>query len=89
MYLAGCQCEAEDLLEARGNQMKLGREPVAAAADSLRTPVLRAPAPSGCTLLLVPSMLTISILSLRMFSGWSSSNTLSSTPAFAHLLMRV
>lgn len=80
---------AEDLVEARGSQMKFGREPAAAAADGLRALFSRAPVPSGGTLMLVLSILTISILKRRMFSNWSSSNTRSSTPAFAHLLMRV
>jgi len=39
--------------------------------------------------MLVLSILTISILKRRMFNSCNSSNTRSSTPAFAHLLMRV
>ena len=44
--LAGAQAEAEDLLEARGNQMNLGVESAAAAPDGLGAPFLRAPVPS-------------------------------------------
>jgi len=81
--LARAQAEAEDLLEARGNQMNLGVEPTAGAADGLRAPSFRAPVPSGCTLMLVLSRLATSILTLRSCSICNSSNTLSRTPALA------
>ena len=45
--LAWAQAEAEDLLEARGNQMNLGVESAAAPPNALRPPFFRAPVPSG------------------------------------------
>ena len=66
--LAWAQAEAEDLPEARGNQMNLGVELATGATDALRAPFLRAPVPSGCTLMLVLSRLTTSILTFSSCS---------------------
>jgi hypothetical protein len=87
--LAWAPAVAEDLLEARGNQMNRGREATAAAGDGSRAPFFRARVPSGCTVMLVLSRLTTPILPRRRWSICSSSNTRSRTPAFAQRLMRV
>jgi len=69
--------------------MNLGAPPAAGAADGLGAPSLRAPVPSGCTLMLVLERLTTSILTRSSCSTCSSSNTLSRMPAFAQRLIRV
>lgn len=87
--LARRQAETEDLLEARGSQMNLAVDPVAAPFDGLNASVFRTLVPPLCALALVLSMLKTSIFTRRTFNRWSSSNTRSRAPALAHRLMRV
>ena len=60
--LSGGQRERDGTPSIRGNHMNFGGPPASGFADGLRAVFFRAPVPSGCTLTIVLSRLTASIL---------------------------
>src|SRR5208337_118242 len=64
----------------RGNHMNLGGPSAPGFSDGLGSVFFNAPVPSGCTLTMVESILTASILMRTICSRCNSSNTWSSTP---------
>ena len=73
----------------RGNQMNLGGPSATGLADGLRSVFFNAPVPSGCTLTMVESRETASILMRTICSRCNFSKMLSSTPLLAQRFMRV
>ena len=89
-YAAGLEAGVDQIgARVRGDEMDLRVPSTTGLADSLRTVFFRAPVPSGCTLMLVLSNDTASILICTTCACCNCSKARSSTPDFAQRLMRV